>query len=272
MSKKFRRTVKNFIWFFKYCFEFFQSFFWIKNDVGSLIVTVDVETFKDFIGWQNKEAALSHALVSRKAILEMVKMTEKHKIPITWLCTGRAFLENNREPLSYFGDLVNCLLASEVKHEIGSHTFSHLHCRKITRQQFENDMQRLVGMFQKKKIKLQSHAYPWNEENYLSSLKKFGIKTVRLKQGMFPGKVLKPKTAGGLNFIFQSLEGTPPSSWIIKFGLNVAVRSGTLFVWLLHPEDFSSFEEKRIIEKIFKYADLRRAEGKLKIITMGEIL
>lgn len=270
MTISLRRLIKNFIWLVKYSFEFLKSFFNKQGGAANLIVTVDVETSKDFMNWQNTAAALDHARVARQSITDMINLTEKYNIPITWLCTGQTLLEDNKEPLGYFGDLINRLLTSPVKHEIGSHTFSHPHCGQITEQQFEDDMKKLADIFRAKNIKMRSHAYPWNEVERLGSLEKFGIKAVRLKQGRFPSKIREPEV-GKINFIYQSLEGMPLSFWLIKFGLNIAIKSGACFVWLLHPENFFDLEDKIIINQALEYASLKRAKEQLKIITMQEI-
>ena len=266
----FRRLVKNFIWFFKYLW----LFFWLPKNrgkqVGSLMLTVDMETAKDFINWQSAERATKHAIISRKAISGMVDLAEKYNLPITWLVTGASLINNPDKPLEYFGDLVDRLVASSAGHEIGSHTYTHPHCASLSREDFETEMRKTKTEFDKKNLPMFSHAYPWNEVGHFESLKSFGIQAVRLKLGKYPSKILATR-AGSPKIIYQSLEATPLSAWLIKWGVSLAIKSGRNFVWLLHPENFYYQSDLEIIERVFKFANKKRDREILRIITMKQV-
>ena len=112
--------------------------------------------------------ALEKATTERENIPRIVNLCEIYNIPITWLTVGHLFLEECRrvdgilhpeiqqpvkfendwwlfksadwfeydpgtdfksDPLWYCPDLVRMILKSNVKHEIGCHTFSHIDCR-----------------------------------------------------------------------------------------------------------------------------------------------
>jgi peptidoglycan/xylan/chitin deacetylase (PgdA/CDA1 family) len=262
--------VKNLIWLYKYVLEYLGSFFVIEGDLSRLVITVDVETAVDFCNWQPEAVALKHAEISRSAITEMIALTRQYNVPITWFCTGKTILKNEQEPLNYFGDLIDGLTDSGVGHEIASHTFSHPHCSKISRQDFIQEMQKLKEAFVQRGLAFSSHAYPWNEVAYLEELPKFSVQTVRIKEGLFPSVISQPEKSI-VNLVKQSLEGTPLSFWLIKFGLHIARRKKACFVWLLHPENFYYQQDKEIIKKVFDYAVYLRKKGELKIITVKEI-
>ncbi len=115
------------------------------------------------------ENALEHGRLTRKNVPEIVKLCEKHNIPITWATVGHLFLEScskenghahsdlkkldhfespfwkfdngdwfkddpctdyKTDPEWYAPDLIKLITESSVNHEIGSHTFSHIDCRE----------------------------------------------------------------------------------------------------------------------------------------------
>ena len=112
--------------------------------------------------------ALNKAAQERKNVPLILELCEKYNIPITWMTVGHLFLENcSKEngiphadlprlahfenefwkfegddwfeydscsnykdaPEWYAPDLIEMILQSKVKHEIGCHTFSHIDCR-----------------------------------------------------------------------------------------------------------------------------------------------
>jgi peptidoglycan/xylan/chitin deacetylase (PgdA/CDA1 family) len=114
------------------------------------------------------QKSLSKARLERENMPVLLSLCERFNIPITWLTVGHLFLdsclkvdgsphpeiprlphfENNWwryvgddwfehdpctnyhvDPLWYCPDLIEQILNSKVKHEIGCHTFSHIDCR-----------------------------------------------------------------------------------------------------------------------------------------------
>ncbi|UCG30865.1 MAG: polysaccharide deacetylase family protein [candidate division WOR-3 bacterium] len=131
-------------------------------DKPVVLISADLELGWGWRYSKNGEDPNSMALKARENMPRLMNMFEKYEIPVTWAIVGHLFLHScnrnshswmrripyfqnrnwvyssgdwydadpctkwNNEPAWYAPDLVDMILQSSAKHEIGCHTFSHI--------------------------------------------------------------------------------------------------------------------------------------------------
>ncbi|MGB9696395.1 MAG: polysaccharide deacetylase [Ignavibacteria bacterium] len=78
-------------------------------------------------------------------------------------------------------DLIEQILSSNVKHELGCHTFSHINCNEkvCSPQVFKSEVMKCKEMFAKLGIELRSFVFPGNVLGHTNLLKEFGFTSYR---------------------------------------------------------------------------------------------
>lgn len=295
--------MKSIVWFPSYIRESLKKL--NNSGRGKIILTFDVETANDFIHWMNLDLANHLGHLSRKALINVKKLAEAYHIPMTWHCTGHSLLEGckghntrifkwatkekgfdnfwathdwfyfdpktnvDEAPEWYFGDLIQEITNSDVKHEISSHTFSHIRCDLASKEEFILDMQWLQKVFQEQNLKLVSHAYPWNIVGFLDLLPQFGIHVCRLETGFIPSKITGVDEKG-ITLVYESLAGTPLYPAFIKFGIDVAIKKKAIFVWLLHLQNVYRRSDLQIFMKILDYVSRCVKKSLLTATTLSD--
>src|SRR5439155_5436053 len=133
---------------------------------ASATISADFELSWAWRGWRSAEETRLRAARERRNVSYLVPLLEEYDIPITWATVGHLFLEccergtDSRahpqmprpvmttcramaswagdwyahdpctdyrlDPLWYCPDLIRLILSSKVRHEIASHSFSHI--------------------------------------------------------------------------------------------------------------------------------------------------
>lgn len=134
---------------------------------GIVIFSADFEMAWAFrFSKKNRDKAIQKGLAERENIPVLLKLFDKHKIPVTWATVGHLFLDScmkdesgyahsdlprpdffenrnweynsgdwykddpcsdyKKDPAWYASDLIEMITNSQIKHEIGCHTFSHI--------------------------------------------------------------------------------------------------------------------------------------------------
>jgi peptidoglycan/xylan/chitin deacetylase (PgdA/CDA1 family) len=157
----------------------------------------------------------------RENVPILLYLFEKYSIPVTWATVGHLFLDNcykdkklkahpemprpayfeNRNwnytkgdwyeadpcsdvgisPAWYAPDLIEKIIQSPVKHEIGCHTFSHIDCtdKNCTTELLQAELQACIDIAAKKGIKLKSMVFPGGTLGNYSILKEMGFTSFR---------------------------------------------------------------------------------------------
>lgn len=282
---------------------FLRESFYEKNDreKGLFIVTFDVETANDLVhSRKSVEEEVIRAQENRFGIRYILDMSERFNFPFTWFCTGHALLKGceghdmdvfdwanekngfngfwssrdwfcldpcsdyTKDPAWYFGDLVENILDSGVDQEIGCHTFSHLRCDLASRDTFSRDLDLFWDACRNLNTKVVSFAFPWDSVGHIDLLEKRGFDFVRVKNTR---KICAPKRMGDILLFHESLSGHV-SPWLMKLGLDIAVRQRSIFVWLLHPWEIYLDFGRRIFVDVLNYAKKLVSQGSLEIKTL----
>jgi len=249
----------------------------------------------------------------RENIPGILALCEKHNIPITWATVGHLFLgECKREsglahpeiprnkyfvneywsyssgdwfdddpcgnyrdnPEWYCPDLIEMILNSKVKHEIGCHTFSHIDCRDevCSPEVFEAEISECKRLAGEKNLSLKSFVHPGHTIGNLESLKKLGFDSFRTDYGNILGYPEKHKS--GLWEIKGTMELAFRKKWSVDYNfkfyktiIDRAIKNNSLCVFWFHPSFDKVFLDD-IFPEILSYLDSRA--DKVLITTAGE--
>ena len=159
-------------------------------------------------------------LLERENIPEILRYCDQYNIPVTWAAVGHLFLEscarkdglvhpelprlapfeNNfwrfsggdwfeQDPASnvkeapawYCPDLINMIMESRTRHEIGCHTFSHIDCRDevCSPELLRAELDACRVLAQEKGIGLESFVHPGNTFGNIKTLAENGFSSYR---------------------------------------------------------------------------------------------
>lgn len=309
---------------------------------GIFIISIDYE-----FGWgktetpfsfKDKENIKKEVQITRK----LLELFEEFDIPATWAIVGH-LLEKNclfKESLPHpefprpiltgekndwffqhpakedikdsvwfdSDNLIRKIVNSTVKHEIGSHSYSHIDYGdpNINPEAVKVDIEKAKSMHTIFGLSFNTFIFPRNDEGFYESLKEKGVKyyrgTTNRWYEIFPG-ILK-RAARLLNYflpfappvVLPSLHSSGliniPDSMLLlgregirkslstntlthkaKRGLDRAVRERKIFHLWFHPSNLSFETEKQlnVLREILKEAKQLREQGKLDILTMQQV-
>jgi peptidoglycan/xylan/chitin deacetylase (PgdA/CDA1 family) len=210
--------------------------------------------------------------------------------------------------LRYGNGLVEAVQSAQVAHEIATHTFSHVEFgdSRTTRQEARAEVRESLALAHERGIDIRSLVFPRNNIGYLDVLAEEGIRCYRgrrPRQSRFfesvPGKVARATVlqrpppvvhpyvdSAGLVEVPASLhlfsfEGLPrrmvtaltgdPVVRQARLGID-AVREGPgVFHMWLHPNSITSARDRERVRAIFVYLQEQRADGDIRVATMGEV-
>ena len=235
-----------------------------------------------FIDSCEKESCLTH-----KNMVEFGYKKEWYEDPYT---------DINRNPLFYGRDIIEKIFSSSVEHEIGYHSFSHVVFTEIPRELAEGEVREAKKIEKEWGIKFKSFVFPRNEIAHVDVLKDNGFKIYRgrnLGRYNLNQSFLVRKFNGGIGKMIASpaepewMDGIweiPSSMYFcdpqIKFsmlpraklGLYRAIISKKVFHIWLHPHNLLMYPSlKDDLDKFLGIVAKKRDEGKIEVMTMGEI-
>ena len=255
---------------------------------------------------QNKNYPVQKANNSRKNVPKLIELFEKYDIPITWATVGHLFLDNcdeingvkhpeinrlpkfkneywnysgddwfaddpctsyKKNPSWYCPDLINDILGSSVKHEIGCHTFSHIDCRdkvcsdKVFLSEIK-ESKRLANDFG---IELKSFVHPGHQIGNLNNLINEGFTSFRTDNTILG----YPKLHENGLWEFQNTAILDwREGWSAKYHIkryieiiNRAIKHHKVCVFYFHPSMPPKFVEL-VFPKLLEILDEKRAEIK----------
>ena len=293
-----------------------------------LVISLDTELLWGFQRYPQHPVfrALKHDPEKGRGVINLLlHLFEKYSIRATWAMVGHLFLDScrredgvphksmprfkedwysldpcsdlERAPLFYGRDIVEKILESPVKHEIGYHSFSHVLFSECSREVAEAELSEGVKLAQRYGITLESFVFPQDKIGHLDCLRKYGFRIYRGRclsnrnhgRDFLSGsaewlvnKIVPPLcTPAGL---VEGLWELPASMQFfhrylpftilprVKAGVERAIRKKGIFHFFLHPGYLllnSSWGKD--LEKLLHYASLKRDADEIDIITMGEL-
>jgi peptidoglycan/xylan/chitin deacetylase (PgdA/CDA1 family) len=242
--------------------------------------------------------ALEKARLERDNVPKILKLCEMYDIPISWATVGHLFLEsctkengkphNNLNRLPHFEnnfwkyngrdwfeydpcsnykdapewyapDLIEQILNSKVKHEIGCHTFSHIDCRDdiCAPELFEAEINECKKEASKLGLELKSFVHPGHTIGNLNKLADLGFTSYQTD----PGNVLcyPIKHINGLWELKRTYEFVYRKDWSIDYHvyrykkiIDRAIINNSICNFWFHPSLNKRFL-KHIMPEIFRY-------------------
>jgi peptidoglycan/xylan/chitin deacetylase (PgdA/CDA1 family) len=259
--------------------------------------------------------SIDKARLERKNIPQIVKLCEKYNIPITWATVGHLFLEScdkrhgfahndlprlkhfendfwkfdkpdwfindpctdfKISPEWYCPDLIQQILNSPVKHEIGNHSFSHIDCRdgvcppELLKAELRESKKLAAGLG----LDLKSFVHPGHTIGNLDVLAEEGFTNFRTDYRNVLG--YPKKHQNGLWELEQTAEFNFRKEWSINYHiyryktiLKRAIKSNTVAVFWFHPS-FETVMIDKIWPEVFRFLDDNR--DKIWVTTHNEYI
>jgi peptidoglycan/xylan/chitin deacetylase (PgdA/CDA1 family) len=250
---------------------------------------------------------------ARKNVLKILELCEKYDVPITWATVGHLFLEScskdngkahenlenlnhfespfwkfdsgdwfkddpcsnfKKDPEWYAPDLIKNIIDSKVKHEIGSHTFSHIDCREsvCSPSVFKSELNECIKVAEPYNVKLKSFVFPGHTFGNFDLLPEYGFTSYRTNYRNILGYPIKHPN--GLWEHESSAEFNIRPTWSTKYQIyrykkiiDRAIKNKTNCHFWFHPSVNSQFVSD-IMPSVLEYISQRKDE--IFITTMGE--
>ena len=257
-------------------------------------------------------AVVGHLMLDRCEPVGGVKHPELKRPAYSWFKQDDWFYADpassaSEAPKWYGPDVISKIRGAKTKHEIGSHTFSHMIIGDpgCSAEVFSSDLDAHISLANKAGIKLESFVYPKNRVGHAGELAARGFTCYRTSErpwySRFSGRmyglaykadiftpvpppVTFPRSRGGVwelpaSYYYRigggwaSRQPMAVRRWKLRLGLRrAAARKGMLHIWF-HPYDIAGDIERLMppLEATFKEAAKLRDAGKLDVLTMGEV-
>ncbi|MBE3094636.1 MAG: polysaccharide deacetylase family protein [Actinobacteria bacterium] len=292
-----------------------KPYFIMSLDTELLWGPDTIEMF-NFIKKRGKEA--------RQNIDILLNLFERFEIPATWAIVGHLFLEDcckktclteinkkkynfrrdwyidphtnlKEDPLFYGKDLIQKILSSTIRHEIGYHSFSHPIFSEIPRKMAEDEIKEAKKIEREWNIQFKSFVFPSNKIAHVDILKENGFLIYRGKTGIYGSNdnLFIKKFKGGIDKFISSpvepkwidgiweIKGSTyfcdpqiPRSLLVRcnLGLNRAIRNKKIFHIWLHPWSLLLYKKlEEDLGKFLKQVSEKKQKNELDVITMGEL-
>ena len=291
--------------------------------MGSVVISLDAELgwgFHDFA-----EPPTDRVESGRRGWTTCLELLEAFDVPATWAVVGHLMLEScdgehadhpapdgwfdrertawrDREDLRFGPDLVRAILESDVDHELGSHSFSHvLFGHPDTSSELARaELERCHELAAEWGLDLESFVYPRNDVGHRDVLAEAGVSAYR---GISPTPdgprgVLETVVSGRSLLVEphvdeHGLVNVPSSTFLFGFegplrtvvesvwedpmvamarrGIDqAAANEGVFHVWL-HPNNLVDERDDERLRAILEHVARRRRETELTVETMGDV-
>lgn len=250
-------------------------------------------------------------IAERDNVPYILDLLNEYGIPVTWATVGHLFLSScsregkhahpemprppanplwqgdwykhdpcsslDRDPLWYAPDLVEQVLQAKVRHEIGSHSFSHIDFSAQTsdRELVEKEMQQCADLMTPLGLKLRSLVYPFNHmgHHYHDLLHRLGIIAVRHRDDKI--RLSYPvRSAAGVYQIYESMNLRSPNLYDYRnkaeLFIDHAIQHGLSYHLWFHPSDPRPVFQKEF-QQILRLIQQEREAGNVWTATMADL-
>jgi len=247
-----------------------------KFDKAALIFSIDVDVGSQRLGEKNVgkhdrnvHDYLPESVVGRieeQAVPLLLQAFDDHEVPATFALRGQ---------LTEVDDsIINLILKSSVKHDIGAHGYYHKSYTTLSKVEAEKELEMISKGMKKFGIEPKSFVFPKNRVAHLSLLEKWGYFCFR-GYGDFLRDSMCVKKCRSLYDIHPGLYlGKCFNAILLNRIINIAVKQqASLHVWF-HPWDFGNSPEAvnvkmtRVLLPFLKYAKEKQLNNTLQFETM----
>lgn len=250
-------------------------------ECGVLITSIDIDVGSRIVGEINKgkNDINVHGYLSECRVGEieqeitsfLIQFFNNLEIPATFAVRGQ--LTETKS------DILELLLRSSVRHDIGAHGYYHRTFTSLSKAEAQNELELISKGMNKFGLKPKSFVFPKNRIAHLSLLEKFEYKCYRgevgiAKDGMYI------KRHGQLYDIHPSFHlGFTYNPIFLDKIIDISAKNKLPFHIWFHPRDL--YETKggptqrnidHVLFPLYKYAKKKEEEGTLKFETMSSIV
>ncbi|MDG6994369.1 MAG: polysaccharide deacetylase family protein [Nitrososphaerota archaeon] len=238
---------------------------------AACVISLDFDHFTRSQGFSDKkwlpEVKPGQLEKNRAGTRDMLSVSEKYGIPMTWAICGRTAEEDYP---SY-----NRILESKQLQEIGVHTYSHADVSACTEEELHAEVDKCLEIL-KLKERPKTFIFPWNRMGHFEDLSKLGFIAYRDQKR----SIGNPKENCGLVNIAPTYyvdEKSYGAEWLMRKYLDVCISWNSMFHLWMHPwsvvfeNDASGKFVKRTIDPLFSYIQKKRDEGILAVCTLGDL-
>jgi len=222
---------------------------------------------------------------NRIGLKRIIETSERYDVPFTFFSTGHVLLkeckghklkvkivrENKRygfhigeynwhsiDPASnyieypefYYGDLIDEIVKSGIKHEVASHSFSHIPYALVNDEMISKDLSMSVEAISSHNLKLYSLAFPYNLADKFYLLSKFGIKVCRVDHRAIHSVSLKDNV---LRVKTHTTDLSIDSLYLWLKIIDLLIKRKSLLSWYLHPITLYDENAFKLFKEIIKY-------------------
>lgn len=283
----------------------------LNGALATATISADFEIAWAFRG-RSDEERLTRGTRCRHNVPLILRMLDRLNVPITWATVGHLFLHEcqrstcgkahaemprppknarwegdwyrhdpctnlEKDPHWYAPDLIELIRTASARHEIGSHSFSHIDFSPdtSTEELVVREMETCKSVMAPLGLPLRSLVYPFNNmgHHYHKVLRELGITTVRHRAGA--KRLSYPvRSESGIYLLYESMNLRTSSLYDYvdkaKIFLEEAMKQTASYHLWFHPSDPTELFEKEFLGIITVMSELQRA-GSLWIATMGAL-
>ncbi len=198
---------------------------------------------------------------------DMLGVSEKYSVPMTWAICGRTAEEDSESYMS--------ILHSKTAQEIGVHTYSHADVASCSEEELRDEIKKCLSVLDLPE-QPRTFIFPWNRSGQFRLLSKMGFITYRDQKRL----VGAPRENSGLLNIpptyYVDTKSYGALSLIRKY-LDLCISWNSVFHLWMHPwsvvfpSDDSGRFVRETLDPLFSYAAQKREQGILAICTMGDL-
>ncbi len=245
-------------------------------DKGMIVMSVDVDVGNSELAQINKgkndnnvhRYLSEHHIgeIEERTVPMVIKLFNSLEIPATFAIRGQLTETND--------SILELLLKSPIKHDIGAHGYYHRKFRNLSVKEAKNELSMIAAGMKRFGIIPRSFVFPENSVSHLELLEKFGYECFR-DYGDFRRDTMCIEKRGRLYNVRPSLYlNQSVNAFLLKRILDIAIlRKAPLHVWF-HPWNLGGTDEviKKNIVGMFapflKYAKSKEKSGLLTFETM----
>jgi hypothetical protein len=251
-----------------------------KFEKGMLVTSIDIDVGSSEVGLRNqgRNDAHVHKLLSERAVGKIeetvlpffVDMFATFGIPVTFALRGQC--------LDVDTTAVEVLQNSSVKHDIGSHGYTHRRFGDLSDLEAETELNMTNAAMKRYGIVSKSFVFPQDSVAHLNLLEKYGYASYR-SRGSFVRDRMQVEKYGKLYNICPSLHLTrSANALLLKKLLDIAVAKRSPFHIWFHLWNFGYNTEsvqrsvKRAVFPLLQYAEEKVNTGVLTFETMFSVV
>jgi peptidoglycan/xylan/chitin deacetylase (PgdA/CDA1 family) len=221
------------------------------------------------------------------AIDALLRLLENYEVPATWAVVGKLFFQHP--------EILDKILGSTTKHEIGYHSFSHIRFSESSRAAAEEELNHGLEIQDEFGLDFKSFVFPGNLIGHVDLLRQFGFLIYRgpdlAGKNVNKSLPIRAKNVAVSKFVAPPVEPLwkeriwqIPSSMEFydvpffqtlslraKNGIRRAIATGTTFHPFIHPEDV--LRDPKLLdrlENVLQFVSSRVEAKQLRSITMGD--